>query len=210
MHFYATLKAKSGKTDTKSIFSLIYKTMKTSLNILGLIALLTFFNCSSKKDDPTPSIEFEKQIKLISTLSIWNQPTIVNSPNAKDIEKTHYSTTGVSYAMKLSKFRLEMSHVARETSLGASLSIQNGYFEILSEEGDSVFGSYEGLGDLAKEKLALEFILKVEGGNGYYANASGYIEMKTRVYEPHASALFFELDGFIIRDKAALEKSLTN
>ncbi len=176
--------------------------MKTSVKIVMLILLFSLFNCSNPDTETVkPEIVFDKQIKFFTTVSIWNQPTVINHEYANEKERTHYSSTGVSYAKKLTKYELEMSHIAYQILYSESIKIEDGKFEILGEEGDSIFGTYEGYGDPSQKTLSLDLLLSITGGTGFYENASGYFEMKTKVYEPHSSSLFFEVKGYIIRDK---------
>lgn len=94
-----------------------------------------------------------------------------------------------------------MSHIAIETEFGKSMRVEDGAFELLGEDGHAVFGIYEGYGYFSQKRISLDLLLKITGGTGYYSNAKGYLMMKSIIYEPHASSLFFKVDGQIIRDK---------
>jgi hypothetical protein len=150
---------------------------------------------------PSPKIEFEKQIKFSTNVSIWNQPTKLNHEFSNEKNKTYYSSAGVSSSKKLLNYQLEMSHVAIQIEFGKSVRVEDGEFEIMGKDGDTVFGIYSGYGDLSQKSINLDLILKITGGTGYYSDAQGYLKMKSKIYEPHSSALFFKLDGYIIRDK---------
>ena len=175
--------------------------MKSLLNISKFILLFSLFNCKSDVEMPAPKIEFDKQIKFSTNVSIWNQPTILNDEYSNEKKRTYYASTGVSNSIKLLNYQLEMSHTAIEIEFGKSMHVEDGEFEILGEDGHTVFGIYEGYGDLTQESINLDLLLKITGGTGYYSNARGYLQMKSKIYEPHAKSLFFKLDGIIVRDK---------
>jgi hypothetical protein len=174
--------------------------MKKSVNLLKTILLFTLFNCNPDTEIPAPNIEFEKQIKFFATVSLWNQPTILNPEYSKEKAKTHYETQGRSDSKNLYNYQLNMSHFAMLIEFGKSIHVQDGKFEMLGNDGHSIFGTYEGYGDLSHESIGLDLLLTVKGGTGFYSNAKGFLEMKTQVYEPHSSALFFEVEGYIIRE----------
>lgn len=175
--------------------------MKSLFNIAKFILLFSLFNCNPDAELPSPKIEFDKQIKFSTNVSIWNQPTILNHEFSNEKNKTYYSSAGVSTSKKLLNYQLEMSHIAIATEFGQSMRVVDGEFEILGEDGNAVYGIYEGYGDLSQNRVSLDLLLKITRGTGYYSNAKGYLRMKSIIYEPHAPALFLKVDGYIIRDK---------
>lgn len=177
--------------------------MKTSISIASIILLAALFSCNSNTENPTPKIEFEKKIKFSSTISLWNQPTAVNQINSKDKKRTYYSSPGVSNSNKLVNFQLEMSHIAIQSS-DKSLRIEDGTFEILGKDGHSIYGTYKGYGEHSQSTPNLDLLVKVTGGTGYYTNAGGYLEIKTKEYPSQPSAFELDLAGFIIRDKQSI------
>lgn len=164
--------------------------------IFGIITLA----CDSDAEDPIPMIQFDKQIKFSSTLSIWNQPTVLNNEYAKDVKQTEYVTEGVSITKYLTRYHLEMSHVAYETEFGKSMRIEKGHFEIAGMDGNSIYGTYEGYGNLASGPVEMSLIFIVTGGTGYYESAGGNFNATTVVYEPNSAALVLEIKGYILRE----------
>lgn len=174
--------------------------MKKSVNIAKFILLFSLFNCNPNTEIPAPQIEFERQIKFFTTVSLWNQPTILNHEYSKEKNKTHYEIQGKSESKKLSSYRLEMSHVANVIEPGNSVRVEDGEFEIMGKDGHGISGTYEGYGDLTQKSIHLELLLKINGGTGFYSDAKGFLKMQTKVHEPHSTSLFFEVNGYIVRE----------
>jgi hypothetical protein len=108
-------------------------------------------------------------------------------------------TEGVSNTKYLTRYRLEMTHVAYETEFGKSMRIEQGHFKITGMDGHSIFGTYEGYGDLASEQPNMNLLFVVVVGTEYYEDAGGSFSATIVIYEPHSPTLSLELQGYILK-----------
>lgn len=176
------------------------KLLKNYFTFVITFSLLMTFGCNSDKFEFIDTkIQFDSKIIFKSELSFITQHTYLIPPDSKEILRTTQKIRGTSLAKHLNKFELRLSHIAYEIELGKSMHVSDGQFEITSDNGDQIFGSYEGFGSLKDNRKELNLVFQILDGNGFYEGATGHLESQSHQASGHPNARSMNIKGVIKR-----------
>ena len=178
--------------------------MKTTLKalavILGMAALL--FNCDSTPDPVVPdrTVRFNSQLEFQTTVYFFKQPNVVNHEQSDDMTRTDLISTGVSNLDNFRKFEITMSHDAYKLELNNMVRIEGGEVTIVGELGNQLFGQYDGYSKPTSDLGDLEFVIRITGGEGSYADATGYLRANFVMENGYPDAGKMEIKGVIFNE----------
>ena len=176
------------------------KTLKNYFAFVITYGLLMSFGCNSDELETIDTkIQFDNRIIFKSELSFLTQHTYLIPPDSKEIIRTTQMIRGTSLSKHLNKFELSLSHIAYEIELGESMHVSDGQFEITCDNGDQIFGSYEGFGNLKDKRKELTLVFRILDGNGFYEGATGYLESQSHQASGHPNARSMNIKGVIKR-----------
>ncbi len=185
------------------------KQLKNSLKVVLLFALLLTVAGCEPPEEPVMRkrlITFNTQIPFNTTAYIWNQMEFVNDFDANDLIRTHLNGNGVSYADKFAKFEIELSHITVRNTMKRTLHLQEGKFEIFGD-GCSIYGTYLGRNTTSGKEKPQEILFNIEGGNGFYTGAFGYLIGWRDVDLPYPNSYAMGIRGMIQRKPDTLDES---
>jgi hypothetical protein len=169
--------------------------MKTVIYLIIILSSAAGLSCVSDPEVPEPMITFDKKIDFVSHLSFWNQASILS--DRTKLKSVKLSTAGVSLAKYLEKFEIELSFRQDDAEPGYTNSFDQGMFMLHGEDGHAVYGTL--MAQIQESGESIEMILRIEGGEGYYAEAGGHIIVKGGVDPTHPQLLNLEFSGKITR-----------
>ena len=176
--------------------------MKKMKNLAVVLVLFCFalFSCDAEEEvSPQPTFSFENRVPFSTTVSMWKQDHQYNDEQSNDLQLTEFSFYGVSKTKNLYNFQMKMNHVANKIEFGNSVKISDGNFEISGENGDMIFGTFEGYGSIAKANQETKYLFIIKGGQGDFYNATGNMSATSQRQNP--AVLEFDFKGTIIRSK---------
>lgn len=163
-----------------------------------IVCSILLWSCNSTDQDVTPGkIVFGQDIAFSSSLYFRNQPSSYNDEESSERIKTTLQTTGVSDSRHFYRFSLEMSHVATRQEQGKSVRISEGTFLLSGTDQQSIYGTYQGYGDLTHDPEDMAIFLIINGGTGDFEGASGYLNGIGSLKDGQPNVRKLVLDGTI-------------
>lgn len=189
--------------------------MKTTQFIFSLLVAtgILLFSCNKSQLDeiqPAPDEPLNEEISFRSNLHFDQQHNVVNAEGINHFVKLNLKTNGVSTTVKLQQFDIELSHEAFYMDIRSVVKIDKGELVIRGTNGDKLFGKYSGYAQLDDDPTVLKLIIRITGGTGYFAGASGYLNgngiindwrRELRDFDWRHELGDIELEGIIVRKK---------
>ena len=119
-------------------------------------------------------IKFNYEIKFNCTINFRDQFSGNNMSQSQVEERTEFKASGYCESKNFNRFNIEMSHVNYVIETGDIARIGQGIFKMKGDDGDQLFGTYEGCADLTNNPQDMILFLTITGGAGYYEGATGY------------------------------------
>ena len=124
--------------------------------------------------DAKSKIRFNFEVKFNCTLNFRDQFASDKVVQSNGESKTEFKASGVCEAKIFDRFELVISHINYLNETGEIARIGNGTFNMKGDDGDQLFGTYEGCADLTNNPQDMILFLTIIGGTGYYEGATGY------------------------------------
>jgi len=172
----------------------------TILKSLGFFLLITtvFFACGeddgfvgpTNSGNQVTSESFEANITLqkLSGSPVAYEPILLLN--------VQYEGQGTSNLM--SNITIESSHIEEVFEDQSDFRIEQGQFELRSENGDMIYGSYQGHGLKNPSRAQLEWSLQIEGGTGRFSTASGTLLLSADDHNPTDNTMQAKISGKIV------------
>ena len=146
-----------------------------------MLAVLTTVLCAFEKP-PGISIDDNSDVSVVrqneaikGTLYAFSFKDEYSDPASMEIPWAHFQANGETDAIEMKYIDISHYHVA-EIQKDGRIEFRKGEFYIYSADGHTVYGTYYGFGEKNNEQFTAEWMLKIEGGTGRYAGASGYLK----------------------------------
>jgi hypothetical protein len=115
-----------------------------------------------------------KNIKVNGTLHAFAQLNAYNNPIYEGSDWLQFSANGQMDALDLTQVDISHTYKANMDEDGF-IEFEDGEFVIYGLEGNALYGSMSGTGYLKHGNFSAEWFLTIEGGEGRYEGARGYL-----------------------------------
>lgn len=152
-----------------------------------------------KSDIFKANIRFDYNLKFTCNSSLWNQFAGNKNCLHGQQNKHELKTSLICTSNTFGTYDLVMSHISYNGSLGETVRMGEGTFAISGEDGQQIFGTYEGYVDHAKNRKDVLLFLCIKGGTGDYEGVKGYLSARCVPDGEYSGLKFLTLKGSIRR-----------
>ena len=128
-----------------------------------------------KSDIFKENIRFEYDLKFTCNSNLWNQFAGNKSCIPGQQNKHELKTSLICTSYTFGKYELVMSYTSYNSSLGETVRMGEGTFAMSGDNGQQIFGTYEGYTDHTNGRKDVILFLCIKGGTGDYTGARGYL-----------------------------------
>ncbi len=119
------------------------------------------------------NIRFDYDLKFTCNSSLWNQFAGNKSWLPDQQNKHELKTSLICTSNTFGTYDLVMSHISFKSDFGETIRMGEGIFSLSGDNGQMIYGTYEGYVDHHKNRKDVMLFLSIKGGTGDYTGARG-------------------------------------